>query len=89
MSAYSTALAGESVHDDLKVKFDSDSEVFNGVTHDDLERYARTVAYKVAHNLSNGHKMDPSMNPLDVPVSETVMGEKEDSGDGPSFEEGV
>jgi len=65
MAAYSTALAGESVHDDLKANWDAESKVFNRVTHDDLERFARTVAYKVAKNLKNGHEMDPDMNPLD------------------------
>ncbi len=64
MSAYSTALAGESVHDDLKRKWDQDAKVFDGITHEDLERFARTVAYKVAHNLKNGHQMDPKMDPL-------------------------
>ncbi len=62
--AYSEALAGESVHDDLKAKWDAEQEAYYNVTNDDLERYARIVAYKVAHNLANGFKMDGRLNPL-------------------------
>lgn len=65
MSAYSKALAGEST----RIKgglgtWDEKNEVLNGVTLDQLERYARVVAYKVAHNLSLGSEMDPEMDPL-------------------------
>lgn len=63
-AAYNTALAGESIHDDLKSKFDQETKQYNGVTHDDLKSYARTVAYKVAHNLKNGFEMDPEGDPL-------------------------
>ena len=64
MSAYSKALAGESISDAMKAKWDSESETFVGLTHDELEKYARTIAYKVAHNLSNGIPMDPVNDPL-------------------------
>lgn len=71
--AYSQALAGESVefpnyYDVLTNKFvskyDPEHDVFNHVTHADLERFARIVAYKVAHNLKLGYKMDPKDDPL-------------------------
>ena len=58
------ALALESVGDDLKAKWDGERHMYDGVTSDDLERFARTVAYKVAYNLKNGHEMDPALNPL-------------------------
>lgn len=64
MSAYNKALAGESISDDMKKKWNTETEVFDGLTHDELERYARTIAYKVVYNLSNGHVMDPDMDPL-------------------------
>lgn len=61
MSAYSQALALESIP--FWKKWDGDS--YNGVTPNDLEQFAKTIAYKVAHNLRNGHKMDYSIDPLD------------------------
>ena len=61
--AYSKALAFESL--ELREKFDQDKKEFNGVTFDDIERYAKIVAYKVAHNLQNGFVMDKSDDPLD------------------------
>lgn len=60
--AYSQALAFESL--ELREKFDSDAKVFNGVTFDDFELYAKIIAYKVAINLSNGFVMDKSDDPL-------------------------
>lgn len=63
-TAFNRALAGESVHDDLKNKYDQDIIVYNGVTHDDLYRYAKTIAYKVANNLSNGFEMNKDEDPL-------------------------
>ena len=60
--AYSQALAFESL--DLREKFDADKEVFNGVTFDDFEKYAKIVACKVAHNLQNGFVMDKNDDPL-------------------------
>ena len=60
--AYTEALAGESL--ELRDKFDYSAQVFNGVTHADFERFARTVAYKVAHNLKLGMVMDPDGDPL-------------------------
>ena len=60
--AYSQALAFESL--DLGAKFDDSKKVFNDVTFDDIEKYAKTVAYKVAHNLSNGFVMDKNDDPL-------------------------
>ena len=62
--AYNEALAGESTTDALKEKWDEENEVFNGVTNDDLEEYARIVAYKVIHNIENGHKVDKRMDPI-------------------------
>jgi len=64
MSAYSKAIAGESVTDQMKVKWDAKRHVFNGITSHHLERYARIIAYKVAYNLKNGYKMDKKMDPL-------------------------
>ena len=59
--AYNPAVAFESASDlprDLKT-----GEYV--LTEDILEYYARVVAYKVAHNLKNGHKMDADNDPLD------------------------
>ena len=64
MSAYSKALAGESISDAMKAKWDPKSKTYIGLTFDELERYARTIAYKVAHNLGLGFTMDPTNDPL-------------------------
>ena len=63
-TAYNTALAGESVPDQLKEKYDEDKDMYYCVTHNDLERFARIVAYKTAHNLKNGYTMDENGDPL-------------------------
>lgn len=60
--AYNQALALESIGE--IGEYDQEKGVHNNVTSDDLEKYAKTVAYKVAHNLQNGHTMDESINPL-------------------------
>lgn len=60
--AYCKALAFESL--DWREKFDADKKVFNGVTFDDIEKYAKIVAYKVASNLENGFIMDKNDDPL-------------------------
>ena len=48
----------------MREKFDQDKKEFNGVTFDDIERYAKIVAYKVANNLKNGFVMDNNDDPL-------------------------
>ncbi len=62
--AYSEALAFESIGD-VGI-YDTTKNVHNNVTAKDLERYAKTIAYKVAYNLKNGFEMDKKNNPLDV-----------------------
>ena len=59
--AYNPAVAFESAGD-LPVDPKTGEYV---LTDDILEYYARLVAYKVAHNLKNGFKMDPNNDPLD------------------------
>jgi len=62
MTAFNEALALESIPESL-------SECKN----DELVKYARTVAYKVFHNLKNGHTMAKEDDPLTVngePASE-------------------
>lgn len=49
--AYSEALAGESVHDSLKRKYNPTTDTYEHVTQDDLLQFALTVAHKVFHNL--------------------------------------
>jgi len=63
-NAFSNALALESVGE-LGI-FDAATGTYSGVTHDDLVRYARTVAYKVFHNLKLGHTMSKEDDPLTV-----------------------
>lgn len=58
--AYSKALAWESASD---LPYNSKTGKLC-VTHDELEHYAKIVAYKVAHNISNGFPMDPNNDPL-------------------------
>lgn len=53
-SPFSGALAGESVHDSLKKKYNPKSDTFQGVTHSDLTAYAKIIAMKTQHNISNG-----------------------------------
>ena len=60
MTAFSRALALESASDST---FDSDTEVYL-FTADELVRYAKIVAYKVSHNMSNGHTLDEDDDPL-------------------------
>lgn len=62
-SAYTMANAFESFEPRNGV-YDVTGRVFNGVSFDDIERFARIVAYKVASNLNNGMKMDPYADPL-------------------------
>ena len=64
MAAYSKALVLESIHDELKAKWDAVEGKYNDVSDDDLEKLARTVAYKVAYNIKNGHMMDKLNDPL-------------------------
>lgn len=63
--AYSPEIAGESIHDDLRLKWNMQSQSFDGVTHDDLEYFARLIAYKVAANLRNGSIMNELLDPLE------------------------
>ena len=64
MSAYSKAVAWESVTDDIKKKWNQNTETYSDITNDELEYFARIVAYKVAHNLRNGHGMNFDIDPL-------------------------
>lgn len=59
MGAFSKALAIESASD-----LPRDENGNYVLTHEQLVRYARTVTYKVAHNLANGHPLDRSEDPL-------------------------
>lgn len=52
--AFTEALALESVPETLR-----------GVDSNELVRYARTIAYKVAHNLKNGFLISGEDDPLD------------------------
>jgi hypothetical protein len=63
--AYSKALALESLSSHrLSEKYDEARKTYHHVTTEDFERYARTVAYKVAHNIKNGLLMDEGGDPL-------------------------
>lgn len=53
--AFNRALALESVPEELR---DNDPDA--------LVRYATIVAYKVFHNLANGHQMVPDLDPVTV-----------------------
>lgn len=54
--AFSKALAGESITDEMKKKFNADKNVFTDLTHSDLYEFAKIISEKVKHNLENGHK---------------------------------
>ena len=54
MTAFNEAMALESIPEGL----DANSDL--------LIKYARTIAYKVFHNLQNGHKMDKDKDPITV-----------------------
>ena len=58
--AFHSALAFESAAD-LPYNRDTGEYI---LPPDILEYYARVVAYKVAHNIRNGFKMDPNADPL-------------------------
>jgi hypothetical protein len=58
--AYSEAVAFESSGD---LPYNQETKEFT-LTHETLEQYARIIAYKVAHNISNGYKMDPTIDPI-------------------------
>ena len=60
MSAYNRALAFESASD---LPYDHKTGQYV-LPPDILEYYAKIIAYKVAHNLKNGYKMDPDNDPL-------------------------
>lgn len=64
--AYSKALAYESLSSHrLSEKYDESRETYHHVTREDFERYARTIAYKVAYNIENGYPMDEDIDPLE------------------------
>ncbi len=60
MSAFSQALALESASD---CTYNEDTDTYV-LTTNEMVRYAKIVAYKVAHNLDNGFEMDPEDDPL-------------------------
>lgn len=60
MTAFSRALALESASDST---YDEDTGIYV-LTHNELVRYAKIVAYKVVHNMQNGHELDPDDDPL-------------------------
>lgn len=60
--AFSKALAWESL--ELRGKYSQTEKVFNGVTFEDIYKYAEIVAYKTAKNLKNGFRMNWSESPL-------------------------
>jgi hypothetical protein len=62
--AYSQELSGESIPDSMTKNYDTAHRCFHYVTFAELEKFARTIAYKVAHNLKNGYPMDESTDPL-------------------------
>jgi len=55
-SVFSKALAGESITDEMKKKFNANKNVFTDLTHSDIYEYAKIIADKVTHNIENGHK---------------------------------
>ena len=55
-NAFNQALAGESITDAMKEKYNAEQNEFTGLTHDDLFEYAKIIADKVKRNLENGHK---------------------------------
>lgn len=59
-NAFSKAFALESIGE-IGV-LNAETETYNGVTSDELVDYARTVAYKVFHNIKSGYKMSKEMN---------------------------
>jgi hypothetical protein len=58
-TAYSYALALESASG---LPFNHSTGEYI-LTEDALEKYARCVAYKVAHNIKKGSSMDPTLDP--------------------------
>lgn len=50
---FSEALAAESIPDSMKSKWESIPKVYNGITHEELYAYAKTVATKVEKNMLN------------------------------------
>lgn len=61
MSAFSEALALESASD---CTYNEDTGTYI-LTAKDMIRYAKIIAYKVAHNLQNGSELDPDDDPLE------------------------
>lgn len=64
--AYSEANAGETLAN-WRDKWDAERQVYSDLTFEDMERFARIIAYKTAKNLEGGYRMDPSANPLNIP----------------------
>lgn len=63
-NAFNKALALESIGE--IGAFDAKTATYSGVTHDALVNYAKTVAYKVFHNIKLGHVMSDKEDPLTV-----------------------
>ena len=53
--AFSKALAGESITDSMKAKWDENTKTYNGLTQKDIYEYAKIIADKVVNNIENGH----------------------------------
>ena len=71
--AYTSALAHESMEPRMvylveegrfECQYDAKRGVYRHISHDDLEAFARKVAYKTAKNIANGLKMSDEMDPL-------------------------
>ena len=60
MTAFSEALAFESASD---CTYNEDTGTYI-LTANDMVRYAKIVAYKVAANIRNGHELDMDDDPL-------------------------
>lgn len=56
--AFDPALVGESVTDEMKKKWDKEKEVFKDLTNEDLMKYGKIIAYKIFHNIENGHAIN-------------------------------
>ena len=71
MSAFSRALAFESASDTPVIRdmnrnpvMTEKGDLIYQMTGEELYRYAKIIAYKVAGNLENGYKLDENDSPL-------------------------
>ncbi len=60
--AFDPAIVGESITDTMKGKWNADKKVYEDLTEDELQEFGKIIAYKIFHNVKNGHAVNELYN---------------------------